>query len=84
MVLPIIEYASPVWQTADTTKLHEIQRKGLALCIGACGSSGRKTFEVELGVKPLEIRRMDPSLREGPKIVSNVNTALIKTIYSLG
>ena len=70
LVLPVLEYACPVWQCADATKLEEIQRKGLALCLGAIGTSGREALEAELNVKPLEVRRTELSLRETARILS--------------
>ena len=70
LVLPVLEYACPVWQCADATKLEDIQRKGLALCLGAIGTSGREALEVELNVKPLEVRPTELSLRETARILS--------------
>ena len=66
MVVPVLEYAAcPVWQGArDTQKLESIQRKGLALSMGVPLTSGREAMEVELGVKPLEIRRLEILIRE--------------------
>ena len=70
LVLPVLEYACPVWQCADASKLEEVQRKGLALCLGAIGTSGREALEVELNVRPLEVRRTELSLRETGRILS--------------
>ena len=70
LVLPIIEYACPVWQCADASKLEDIQRKGLAMCLGAIGTSGREALEVELNITPLEVRRTELSLREAARILS--------------
>ena len=47
-----------------------MQRKGLALCLGAIGTSGREALEVELNVRPLEVRRTELSLRETARILS--------------
>ena len=63
-------YQSLVWQCADASKLEEVQRKGLALCLGAIGTSGREALEVELNVRPLEVRRTELSLRETGRILS--------------
>ena len=70
LVLPILEYASPVWQGADTSKLEEVQRKSLALCLDAIRTSGRESLEVELNIQPLETRRMELSIREAGRILS--------------
>ena len=59
-----------MWQCADATKLEGVQRKGLALCLGAIGNSGREALEVELNVNPLEVRRTELSLRETARILS--------------
>ena len=53
-----------------TSKLEEVQQKGLALCLGAIRTSGREALEVELNVKPLEIRCTELSLREAGRILS--------------
>ena len=70
LVLPVLEYACPVWQCADASKLEDIQRKSLAMCFGAIGTSGREALEVELNVTPLEVRRTEMSLREAARILS--------------
>ena len=81
LVLPILEYASPVWQCADSAKLEEIQRKGLALCLGAIGTSGREALEVELNMQPLEVRRMEQSVREAGRILSKDVDVPIKSSW---
>ena len=48
-----------------------MQWKGLALCLGAIGTSGREALEVELNVRPLEERRTELSLRETARILSS-------------
>ena len=70
LVLPILEYASIAWHGADTSKLEEVQRKSLALCLDAIRTSGREALEVELNIQPLEIRRMELSIREAGRILS--------------
>ena len=59
-----------MWQCADASRLEEVQRKGLASCLGAIGTSGREALEVELNVNPLEVRRTELSLRETARILS--------------
>ena len=81
LVLPILEYASPVWQCADSAKLEEIQRKGLALCLGAIRTSGREALEVELNMQPLEVRRMELSVREAGRILSKDVDVPIKSSW---
>ena len=78
LICPILEYACPVWQIADTKRLDEIQRKALSLCLDSCTNSGREALEVELGVKPLQIRRQELAVREGAKILSKADQILIK------
>ena len=46
-VVPQIEYAAPVWQIGNWSPLEEIQRKGLALCLGVQGTAGLEALEVE-------------------------------------
>ena len=41
-------------------------------------TSGREALEVELGIKPLHIRRQELSIREGSKIISKSDQILIK------
>ena len=81
VICPIFEYACPVWQIADTKRLEEMQRKALSLCRDAYASSGREALEVELGVKPLQIRRQELAISEGPKIISKDNQILIKKAW---
>ncbi|MEW8544970.1 MAG: reverse transcriptase domain-containing protein [Candidatus Thiodiazotropha sp.] len=78
LICPILEYACPVWQIADAKRLDEIQRKALSLCLDSCANSGREALEVELGVKPLQIRRQELAIREGAKILSKTDQVLIK------
>ena len=78
LICPILEYACPVWQIADTKRLDEIQRKALSLCLDSCTNSGREALEDELGVKPLQIRRQELAVREGAKILSKADQILIK------
>ncbi len=40
MVSPQLEYAASVWQITNCEKLEKIQRKGLALCLGAVRTAG--------------------------------------------
>ena len=70
LVLPILEYASTAWQGADTSNLEEVQRKSLALCLDAIKTSERESLVVELKIQPLEIRRMELSIREAGRILS--------------
>ena len=44
----------------------------------AYGTSGGEALEVELGIKPLHIRRQELSIREGAKIISKSDEILIK------
>ena len=78
LICPILEYACAVWQIADAKPLDEVQRKSLCLCLDAYGTSGREALEVELGIKPLHIRRQELSIREGAKIISKSDEILIK------
>lgn len=78
LVCPILEYACPVWQIADCKILDGIQRKALSLCLDSCANSGREALEVELGIKPLQIRRQELAIREGAKIISKDDQVLIK------
>ena len=78
LICPILEYACPVWQIADTKRLDDIQRKALSLCLDSCATSGREALEVELAVKPLQIRRQELAIREGAKIISKNEQVLIK------
>ena len=41
-------------------------------------NSGREALEVELGVRPLQIRRQELAVREGAKILSKADQTLIK------
>ena len=70
LVQPVLEYACPVWQCANASRLEEVQRKGLAMCLGAIGTSDREALEVELTVNPLEVRRTELSLCEVARILS--------------
>ena len=54
----------------DASQLEEVQRKGLALCLGAIGNSGREALELELNARPLEMRHTKLSLRETGRILS--------------
>ena len=79
LVQPILEYASPVWQNAgDCQKLEEVQRKGLALCLGVPLTSSREALEVELAVKPLEIRRLEIAIREASRILRKEDSEPLK------
>ena len=78
LICPILEYACVVWQIADAKPLDEVQRKSLCLCLDAYATSGREALEVELGIKPLHIRRQELSIREGSKIISKSDQILIK------
>ena len=78
LICPILEYACPVWQIADAKMLEEVQRKALSLCLDCYATSGREAMEVELGVKPLSIRRQELAIREGAKIISKSEQVPIK------
>ena len=58
--------------------LEEVQRKALCLCLDSYATSGREALEVELGIKPLSIRRQELAIREGAKIISKSDQVLIK------
>ena len=81
LICPILEYACPVWQIAEAKLLEEVQRKALSLCLDTYATSGREALEVELGVKPLSIRRQELSIREGAKIISKSDQILIKKCW---
>ena len=68
----------PVWQIADAKMLEEVQRKALSLCLDCYATSEREAMEVELGVKPLSIRRQELAIREGAKIISKSEQVPIK------
>ena len=57
LVAPQLEYAATVWQVGNCHPLDKIQRKGLAMCVGIYSTAGIEALEVELGIRPLEIRR---------------------------
>ena len=78
LICPILEYACAVWQITDAKPLDEVQRKSLCLCLETYATSGREALEVELGIKPLHIRRQELSIREGSKIISKGDQILIK------
>ena len=78
LICPILEYACPVWQNADAKLLEEVQRKALCLCLDSYATSRREALEVELGIKPLSIRRQELAIREGAKIISKSDQVLIK------
>ena len=61
--------------------MEEVQRKAPSLCLDTYATSGREALEVELGVKPLSIRRQELSIREGAKIISKSDQILIKKCW---
>ncbi|CAG2202636.1 unnamed protein product [Mytilus edulis] len=59
MVRSIMEYACPVWQITSAEnmkKLEAVQRKGLSICLGLPGTSGREAMEVEANIQPIDLR----------------------------
>ena len=59
LVLPHLEYADNVWQIGDCDRLNKIQRKCLAVCLGAPVTSGIDPLAVEAHVKQLDLRPED-------------------------
>jgi ribonuclease HI len=71
VVVPHLEYAAPVWQTAKgCSRLESIQRKGMVICADGMSTGSREALEVELGVLPLALRREELSVREVGKILA--------------
>ncbi|CAG2224358.1 unnamed protein product [Mytilus edulis] len=73
MVRSIMEYACPVWQITSAEnmkKLEAVQRKGLSICLGLPGTSGREAMEVEANIQPIDLRIEEISVRELAKIQS--------------
>ena len=61
--------------------LDEVQRKATFLCLDSYATSGREALEIELGMKPLHIRRQELAIREGAKIISKSDQILIKKSF---
>ena len=70
LVLPHLEYVASVWQIGDCERLNKIQRKCLAVCLGAPLTSGIDALEEEAQVTPLDLRREDLAVRELTKIMA--------------
>ena len=56
LVTPHLEYASSIWQIGNCDPLERVQRKGLALCLGALGTAGVEAVEVEAEILPVKVR----------------------------
>ena len=52
LITPHLEYAAAVWKMGDCRNLEQMQRKGLAMCLGVPETAGIEALEVEAGVKP--------------------------------
>ena len=79
MVRVVMEYGALVWQGArNTTRLDEIQRKGLALCLNLPQTSGRETMEVAAGLLPIDLRLEEIAVRELAKIQAKKLTHRLK------
>ena len=50
IVVPQMEYASPVWQIAHCGQLEKIQTKGLAVSLGCPNTSSCEALEVQAGL----------------------------------
>ena len=81
MITPQLEYAAPVWQVGNYEPLNRIQRKGLSICLGVPGTGGIEAMEVEAGVKPLDIRREELSIRQATRVIMKDNSELIKSAW---
>ena len=75
MLSRLLEYAACVWQTASFEQLEKIQRKYLAVRVGAPSTAGLDALEVECGVLPLDLRKEDLAVRE---IIAKYNSQKIE------
>ncbi|MEW8544656.1 MAG: reverse transcriptase domain-containing protein [Candidatus Thiodiazotropha sp.] len=78
ILLPQLEYASPVWQAGNCGGLEKVQRRGLAACLGVPATAATEALEVEAGVLPLHLRREELAVRELGKIKAKKDHDLIK------
>ena len=81
LVLPHLEYAASVWQIGDSERLNKVQRKCLAVCVGAPLTSWIDALEVEAQVTPLDLRREDLAVRELTKIMAKENNQKVKVCF---
>ena len=81
LIIPQLEYATPIWQMGNYCGLEKIRRKGLAMCLGIPGTAGLEALEVEAGVKPLELRRDELAVRQAAKIMTKTNDSSIKICW---
>ena len=82
LVAPQLEYAATVWQVGNCDPLEKIQRKGLAMCLEIYSTAGIEALEVESGIRPLEIRREELSIRQATKILMKDNSSNIKSAWN--
>ena len=82
LVVPQLEYASPVWQIGDCSPLDKIQRKGLAIALGLPLTAGIEATEVEAGILPIDLRREELAVREMAKILAKDDEMLIKKAFN--
>ncbi|MEW8546772.1 MAG: reverse transcriptase family protein, partial [Candidatus Thiodiazotropha sp.] len=78
IVVPQLEYASPVWQSGHCEALDKVQRRGLAICLGVPATASLEALEVEAGVLPLDLRREELAIREFGKIYAKQDTQPVK------
>ena len=81
LVLPHLEYAASVWQIGDCVRLNKVQRKCLAVCLGAPVTSRIDALEVEAQVKPLDLRHEDLAVRQLTKIMAKENNQKIAECF---
>ena len=81
LVTPQLENAAAVWQIGNCASLEKIQRKGLAVCLGVPGTASLEALEVEAGIKPLDIRREELSVRQAVRIMMKADEDHIKVSW---
>ena len=86
LVLPIIEYGAVIYAGAsDNTlkKLDTIQNSFLRIALGAMKTSPIPSLQVEAFIPPLNLRRMEQSLRYTSKILFQPNHSTFKSLHVL-
>ena len=67
----------------DLERLDILHRQGLRLCLGAFKSSPKESLYVEANEPPLELRRLDLTMRYALKIKANQENPTHQSIYEL-
>ena len=80
-----MEYGCSIWQKVarpDLSKLENIQRRALALCLDLPGTVSREAMEVAAGVVPLDLRFCEIAIRDIAKIAAKRQDDPLKTLLN--